>query len=144
MVVNGGYSDWKLYSVCSKTCGGGVKTRKRTCTNPPPANGGKDCSGLGPDSTTKECSKQECPGKMDKMTTSDPTPIIPSDPNLPWLKKRNQRLYSKTLFFSLLMYALYKNTEVRYFALQIARKLVVAEQDKYMNSTSCLIETKKT
>ena len=52
-VVNGGYSDWKPYGVCSKSCGGGVQTRKRTCTNPPPSNGGEDCSKLGPDSTTR-------------------------------------------------------------------------------------------
>ncbi|XP_020605695.1 hemicentin-1-like isoform X2 [Orbicella faveolata] len=58
--VNGGYSDWKPYGVCSKTCGSGVQTRKRTCTNPPPSNGGKDCSRLGPDSTTRECNNQEC------------------------------------------------------------------------------------
>ena len=62
-VVNGGYSDWAPYSTCTKTCGGGVRTRKRTCTNPPPANGGKDCSGLGPNSTTSECNNQECPGE---------------------------------------------------------------------------------
>ena len=66
LVVNGGYSDWMPYSVCSKTCGGGVQTRKRTCTNPPPSNGGKDCSGLGPDNTTRECNNQTCPGNIDK------------------------------------------------------------------------------
>ncbi|XP_020605697.1 mucin-like protein isoform X2 [Orbicella faveolata] len=59
--VNGGYTDWKPYGDCSKTCGGGVKTRKRTCTNPPPANGGKNCSRLGPDSSTSKCNNQECP-----------------------------------------------------------------------------------
>ena len=63
-VVNGGYSDWKPYGVCSKTCGGGVQTRSRTCTNPPPSNGGEDCSGLGPDSTTRECNNQECPSEI--------------------------------------------------------------------------------
>ena len=63
LLVNGGYSEWQPYGACSKTCGGGVKKRTRTCTNPPPANGGKDCSGLGPDITTRKCNKQECPGK---------------------------------------------------------------------------------
>ena len=66
LVVNGGYSDWKPYGVCSKTCGGGVQIRKRTCTNPPPTNGGEDCSTLGPDNTTRGCNNQECPGKMSK------------------------------------------------------------------------------
>ena len=63
-IVNGGYSDWGPYSMCSKTCGGGVQMRKRTCTNPPPAHGGKDCSTLGPQTSTRECNIQECPGKM--------------------------------------------------------------------------------
>ncbi|KAL9955603.1 hypothetical protein ACROYT_G036947 [Oculina patagonica] len=61
--VNGGYSDWAPYDKCSKTCGGGVQTRKRTCTNPPPASSGKDCSGLGPDTYTRECNTIECPKK---------------------------------------------------------------------------------
>ena len=42
-----------------------MKTRDRTCTNPPPANGGEDCSVLGPDTSTMECNIQECPGKME-------------------------------------------------------------------------------
>ena len=42
------------------TCGGGTQTRTRTCTNPPPSNGGKDCSGLGPAEMTEECNTQEC------------------------------------------------------------------------------------
>ena len=60
--VNGGYSDWGPYGACSKTCGGGIQTRTRTCTNPPPSNGGKDCSSLGPASATKECNTDTCPG----------------------------------------------------------------------------------
>ena len=42
-----------------------MKTRKRTCTNPPPASGGEDCSVLGPDTSTMECNIQECPGIME-------------------------------------------------------------------------------
>ena len=61
-IVNGDYSDWGPYGECSKTCGGGMQTRKRTCTNPPPTNGGENCNGLGPDSNTRECNNQRCPG----------------------------------------------------------------------------------
>ena len=62
--VNGGYSDWGSYGQCSKTCGGGEQTRVRTCTNPPPANGGEDCSTLGPDASTRECNTEKCEGKI--------------------------------------------------------------------------------
>ena len=41
-----------------------MKTRNRTCTNPPPANGGEDCSVLGPVTSTMECNTQKCPGIM--------------------------------------------------------------------------------
>jgi hypothetical protein len=44
VVIDGGYSAWG-------ECVNGVQTR--TCTNPAPSNGGKDCSGLGP--ATQPC-----------------------------------------------------------------------------------------
>ena len=59
-IVNGGWSDWSSFGDCSKTCGGGEKTRYRTCTNPAPANGGKDCMGSSSDSMS--CNEQGCPG----------------------------------------------------------------------------------
>jgi len=58
---DGGYSKWSDWGACSATCGGGVKTRKRTCTNPPPSNGGNDCSKLGSAVETKECNTKLCP-----------------------------------------------------------------------------------
>jgi hypothetical protein len=39
--ING---DWSLWSSCNKLCGSGTKSR--TCTNPPPTNGGSSCSGI--------------------------------------------------------------------------------------------------
>ena len=57
--MNGGYSKWTI-SECSVTCGEGVKTLKRTCTNPPPSNGGKNCSELGPAMKNVPCNEQEC------------------------------------------------------------------------------------
>jgi len=43
--VNGGLSQWSAWTSCSATCGAAIRTRSRTCTNPPPANGGSNCVG---------------------------------------------------------------------------------------------------
>lgn len=59
LAIDGGYTDWSA-SKCSVTCGGGTQILTRTCTNPPPSNGGKNCSGLGPAKKTQGCSTQEC------------------------------------------------------------------------------------
>ncbi|KAL5268609.1 hypothetical protein ACHWQZ_G002453 [Mnemiopsis leidyi] len=57
--VDGGYTDFGGWSACSRICGFGTQTRRRTCTNPAPANGGADC--VGPDSEKRECKLRECP-----------------------------------------------------------------------------------
>ncbi|XP_072041415.1 A disintegrin and metalloproteinase with thrombospondin motifs 6-like [Amphiura filiformis] len=61
--VNGGWSSWASYSQCSRTCGGGVRTRERCCDNPKPENGGTPCSGAY--SEIELCNTQTC-------TTSQP------------------------------------------------------------------------
>jgi len=58
--IDGNYTMWSTWSSCSRTCGGGVKSRNRTCTDPAPSMGGKDCSELGPDVQTKECGTAPC------------------------------------------------------------------------------------
>ena len=45
---------WSRYGACSRACGGG--TYKRTCSNPAPANGGKDCVG----DAISACNMQAC------------------------------------------------------------------------------------
>lgn len=44
--VDGGWSEWSDWSECQN----GLKYRKRSCTNPAPSNGGKDCVGASEES----------------------------------------------------------------------------------------------
>ena len=52
---------WNRWGSCSKTCGGGIKTRTRDCTQP--LYGGKNCVGEKID--TELCNTDEkCEGKQ--------------------------------------------------------------------------------
>lgn len=58
VVVNGEWSDFGEWSECSVTCGGGIKERTRTCTNPPPAYNGLHC--VGDNKEEETCNTQAC------------------------------------------------------------------------------------
>lgn len=60
---NGNWATWGRWSSCSKSCGGGSMTRSRTCSNPAPKNGGRNCAGFKTQSTA--CNKSPCPVKVD-------------------------------------------------------------------------------
>merc|ERR1712150_231959 len=70
-----GWSDW---SACTKSCGGG--TQARTCSDPMPANGGKDCVGDG----TKVCNTQSCPDGTIPVST---TPADPGNDLQNWMRE---------------------------------------------------------
>ncbi|KFU90053.1 A disintegrin and metalloproteinase with thrombospondin motifs 14, partial [Chaetura pelagica] len=57
---DGGWSSWSKFGSCSRTCGGGVRWRSRSCDNPSPAYGGHHCPG--PTYEYQVCSSEECPG----------------------------------------------------------------------------------
>uniref|UniRef100_A0A4X2LBK7 ADAM metallopeptidase with thrombospondin type 1 motif 14 n=1 Tax=Vombatus ursinus TaxID=29139 RepID=A0A4X2LBK7_VOMUR len=57
---DGSWSSWTKFSFCSRTCGGGVRSRSRSCTNPPPAYGGRQCSGSMYE--YQMCNTEECGG----------------------------------------------------------------------------------
>jgi len=69
-IVDGGFSEWSSWSSCQVTCGEGMKSRTRTCTQPPPKYGGKICAG--DYSETAACtSARKCPidGGFSQWTT---------------------------------------------------------------------------
>ena len=53
LLVDGGWSEWNSWSICTKPVGG-IQTRQRECANPEPAYGGKHCDGTG--ALLRECS----------------------------------------------------------------------------------------
>ncbi|KAL9970173.1 hypothetical protein ACROYT_G022503 [Oculina patagonica] len=57
--VDGNWSPWSAPGPCDKTCGGGVRIRQRTCTNPPPSGKGKQCQGMS--TKTESCNTNKCP-----------------------------------------------------------------------------------
>ena len=61
--IDGNYGPWSVWTRCSKSCGGGVRSRVRNCTHPAPAFGGMDCSALGEPQESEPCkTRQICPG----------------------------------------------------------------------------------
>uniref|UniRef100_A0A3B5APG0 A disintegrin and metalloproteinase with thrombospondin motifs 14-like n=1 Tax=Stegastes partitus TaxID=144197 RepID=A0A3B5APG0_9TELE len=57
---DGSWGSWSKFGSCSRTCGGGVRSRSRQCNNPPPAYGGRDCPGSAFD--YQMCNTEECAG----------------------------------------------------------------------------------
>nr|XP_047124211.1 coadhesin-like [Hydra vulgaris] len=43
--LNGNWSLWSSWSLCSQPCGGGLQSRFRSCSNPVPNFGGQKCNG---------------------------------------------------------------------------------------------------
>ena len=60
-IVDGGWSRWGAWSQCTRTCGGGRQSRTRSCTNPPPGVGGRDCLGIR--AQFRICNRNGCSGK---------------------------------------------------------------------------------
>ena len=59
--VNGGWTEWSVWSDCPETCGDEDLIRTRSCTNPSPENNGTVCQGS--NTETISCSTAQCPGK---------------------------------------------------------------------------------
>nr|XP_040016674.1 A disintegrin and metalloproteinase with thrombospondin motifs 17 isoform X3 [Gasterosteus aculeatus aculeatus] len=57
--VDGDWSPWSQWSVCSRTCGTGVHFRQRKCDNPPPGPGGRHCQKANVEH--KACERPPCP-----------------------------------------------------------------------------------
>ena len=62
ILVDGDFTLWTSWSSCPHACGRtALRSRERYCTNPAPANGGKNCEG--PRFQLKLCKIKACRGK---------------------------------------------------------------------------------
>ncbi|KAK6195620.1 hypothetical protein SNE40_001009 [Patella caerulea] len=57
--LHGGWSAWNAWLECSVECGSGIKSRTRTCDNPPPDVYGKSCEGS--NKNIDVCHRPPCP-----------------------------------------------------------------------------------
>ncbi|XP_053573579.1 A disintegrin and metalloproteinase with thrombospondin motifs 17 [Bombina bombina] len=57
--VDGDWSAWNTWSMCSRTCGTGARFRQRKCDNPPPGPGGQSCKGASVEHMV--CENAVCP-----------------------------------------------------------------------------------
>lgn len=67
--VHGGMSPWSEWSTCSTTCAEGRQSRDRSCTNPAPQYGGRDCEGEL--SEIRDCFLRHCPIHCQWLPFSD-------------------------------------------------------------------------
>ena len=62
--VDGEWSAWVEWSICTTSCGLGIQRRFRSCSNPRPAYGGRECNGSRIE--TRNCNSGSCPGNKDE------------------------------------------------------------------------------
>uniref|UniRef100_A0A8C8E9P1 Uncharacterized protein n=1 Tax=Otus sunia TaxID=257818 RepID=A0A8C8E9P1_9STRI len=58
--VPGKWAAWGSWSPCDAKCGGGVRSRVRSCSDPPPKNGGQPCPGGALQSQPLTCEDVAC------------------------------------------------------------------------------------
>ena len=66
--MDGKWGTWNGWLSCTNTCGKGTRSRQRSCGNPTPSNGGKQC--VGGIKELDECESKACPGTYIKFTCS--------------------------------------------------------------------------
>ena len=57
--MDGEYTQWGAFTPCTTSCGNGIQTRSRNCTDPAPLHGGKYCDGSS--KHQQQCKLMECP-----------------------------------------------------------------------------------
>merc|ERR1712098_92856 len=73
-VIDGGYTSWSSWTSCTSNC---ERKKTRSCTNPPPKNGGADC--LAPSTVVVPCTGGDCGACDQPKGQSNCGEIAPTD-----------------------------------------------------------------
>ncbi|XP_053060373.1 A disintegrin and metalloproteinase with thrombospondin motifs 13 isoform X6 [Acinonyx jubatus] len=128
-VVHGHWSSWGPPSPCSRSCGGGVVTRRRQCSNPRPAFGGRAC--VGDDLQAEMCNTQACEKtQLDFMSEqcswTDRKPLHLSPGNTSFYRWGSAEQYSQG------------DALCRHMCRAIGETFIVRRGDSFLDGTRCV------
>uniref|UniRef100_A0A667IIC9 ADAM cysteine-rich domain-containing protein n=1 Tax=Lynx canadensis TaxID=61383 RepID=A0A667IIC9_LYNCA len=128
-VVHGHWSSWGPPSPCSRSCGGGVVTRRRQCSNPRPAFGGRAC--VGDDLQAEMCNTQACEKTQldfmsEQCSRTDRKPLHLSPGNASFYRWGSAEQYSQG------------DALCRHMCRAIGETFIVRRGDSFLDGTRCV------
>ncbi|XP_073662884.1 A disintegrin and metalloproteinase with thrombospondin motifs 13 isoform X4 [Tursiops truncatus] len=127
--VHGHWSSWGRASPCSRSCGGGVVTRRRQCNNPRPAFGGRAC--VGADLQAEMCNSQACEktqlefmSEQCAQTNGEPLRLSPGSTS--FYRWGTAEQYSRG------------DALCRYLCRAIGESFIVRRGDSFLDGTRCV------
>ncbi|XP_075414964.1 A disintegrin and metalloproteinase with thrombospondin motifs 13 [Tenrec ecaudatus] len=127
--VHGHWSSWGPPSPCSRSCGGGVVTRKRLCNNPRPAFGGRACPGA--DLQAELCNTQACGTSQlafmsEQCTQTDHQPLLLSAGGASFYRWGSAEKYSQG------------DTLCRHMCRAVGQSFIVSRGHSFVDGTRCV------
>ncbi|XP_059266385.1 A disintegrin and metalloproteinase with thrombospondin motifs 13 isoform X2 [Mustela nigripes] len=128
-VVHGHWSSWGPPSPCSRSCGGGVVTRRRHCNNPRPAFGGRACVGADLQAemcNTQACEKTQLEFMAEQCSQTDGKPLYLSPGNASFYRWGPAEQYSQG------------DALCRHMCRAIGETFMVRRGDRFLDGTRCV------
>ncbi|XP_006900683.1 PREDICTED: A disintegrin and metalloproteinase with thrombospondin motifs 13 [Elephantulus edwardii] len=127
--VHGHWSSWGPPSPCSRSCGGGVVTRRRHCNNPRPAFGGRTCPGA--DLQAELCNAQDCGSSQldfmaEQCAQTDGQPLLLPEGGTAFYHWSSAAQYSRG------------DTLCRYMCRAVGERFLMRRGDSFVDGTRCV------
>uniref|UniRef100_A0A8P0T221 ADAM metallopeptidase with thrombospondin type 1 motif 13 n=1 Tax=Canis lupus familiaris TaxID=9615 RepID=A0A8P0T221_CANLF len=128
-VVHGQWSSWSPPSLCSRSCGGGVVTRRRHCNNPRPAFGGHVCVGADLQAemcNTQACEKTQLEFMSEQCSQTDRKPLYLTPGNASFYRWGSAEQYSQG------------DALCRHMCRAIGEAFIVRRGESFLDGTRCV------